>query len=111
VQDENLERMEAEAQTRQQEGDRLLVPAQVCPEGRQVGQGNRSFSIRPLRNHICGVVADLGEDQGGTNAPPEQLVFDGEESWGTGSNVQTSLVNKEGEVRFAAMLASTLNHF
>jgi len=38
-------------------------------------------------------------NQGGSNAPPHQLVFDGEDNWGVGSNVQTILYNKEGEER------------
>jgi len=37
--------------------------------------------------------------QGGTNAPPDQLVFEGEDSWGRGHNVQTILYNKDGEER------------
>ncbi|CAJ0608933.1 unnamed protein product [Cylicocyclus nassatus] len=37
--------------------------------------------------------------QGGTHNPPESLVFDGEDSFGVGSNVQTILYNKEGEER------------
>lgn len=36
--------------------------------------------------------------QGGVHAPPEQLIFESEESFGVGSNVQTILYNKEGEV-------------
>ncbi|VDM76010.1 unnamed protein product [Strongylus vulgaris] len=36
--------------------------------------------------------------QGGTHNPPESLVYDGEDSFGVGSNVQTILYNKEGEV-------------
>uniref|UniRef100_A0A914HWT3 Intermediate filament protein n=1 Tax=Globodera rostochiensis TaxID=31243 RepID=A0A914HWT3_GLORO len=35
----------------------------------------------------------------GLNAPPDQLVSDGEESFGTGSNVQTLLYNRDGEER------------
>ncbi|KAK6041412.1 intermediate filament tail domain protein [Cooperia oncophora] len=38
--------------------------------------------------------------QGGVHNPPESLVFDSEESFGVGSNVQTMLYNKQGEVRF-----------
>ncbi|VDN02470.1 unnamed protein product [Thelazia callipaeda] len=34
----------------------------------------------------------------GMHNPPEQLVYDAEDSFGTGSNVQTILFNKEGEV-------------
>ncbi|KAK0404807.1 hypothetical protein QR680_017640 [Steinernema hermaphroditum] len=35
----------------------------------------------------------------GVNSPPEQLVFDAEDSFGSGNNVQTILYNKEGEER------------
>ncbi|KAF8362398.1 ifb-1, partial [Pristionchus pacificus] len=38
-------------------------------------------------------------DQGGIHMPPESLVFDGENTWGIGANVVTSLVNKDGEER------------
>lgn len=38
-------------------------------------------------------------DQGGVNNPPESLVFEGENTWGIGANVVTSLYNKEGEER------------
>ncbi|KAK6766170.1 hypothetical protein RB195_025835 [Necator americanus] len=37
--------------------------------------------------------------QGGIHNPPESLVFDSEDSFGVGSNVQTILYNKEGEER------------
>lgn len=35
--------------------------------------------------------------QGGVHNPPEQIVFDYEDNWGTGQNVQTILYNKDGE--------------
>ncbi|RCN41145.1 intermediate filament tail domain protein [Ancylostoma caninum] len=38
-------------------------------------------------------------DQGGIHNPPDSLVFDGENTWGIGANVVTSLYNKEGEER------------
>lgn len=38
-------------------------------------------------------------DQGGYNNPPYDLVFDGENNWGTGNTVQTVLVNRDGEER------------
>jgi len=38
-------------------------------------------------------------DQGGFNNPPSDLVFAEENSWGVGNQVQTVLVNKDGEVR------------
>jgi intermediate filament protein if len=37
--------------------------------------------------------------QGGIHNPPESLVFEGEDNWGLGSNVQTLLYNKDGEER------------
>ncbi|KAK6015999.1 intermediate filament tail domain protein, partial [Ostertagia ostertagi] len=40
-----------------------------------------------------------GKRQGGIHDPPESLVFDSENSFGNGSNVQTMLFDKEGEVR------------
>ncbi|KAK6734364.1 hypothetical protein RB195_017878 [Necator americanus] len=36
-------------------------------------------------------------DQGGIHNPPDSLVFDGENTWGIGANVVTSLYNKEEE--------------
>jgi len=36
---------------------------------------------------------------GGHNNPPHDLIFDGEHNWGTGANIQTILLNKEGEER------------
>lgn len=38
-------------------------------------------------------------NQGGVHSPPDQLVFDGEETFGVGSNIQTILYNREGEER------------
>ena len=35
---------------------------------------------------------------GGVNSPPDHLIFEDEESFGVGSNVQTILYNKSGEV-------------
>ena len=43
--------------------------------------------------------------QGGSYNPPHELIFDGEESWATGQNVQTALINKDGE---ASALGFTL---
>ena len=37
--------------------------------------------------------------QGGTHSPPDSLVFDQEDNWGLGHNVQTILYNKDGEER------------
>jgi intermediate filament protein if len=36
---------------------------------------------------------------GGVHSPPEQLIFEGEDSWGTGHNVQTIVYNKDGDER------------
>jgi len=38
-------------------------------------------------------------EQMGANNPPTELIFEGENNWGTGNQVQTVLVNKEGEER------------
>jgi intermediate filament protein if len=38
-------------------------------------------------------------DQGGSFNPPFELIFDGENSWGVGMNVVTSLINRDGEER------------
>uniref|UniRef100_A0A7E4W7L3 Intermediate filament protein A n=1 Tax=Panagrellus redivivus TaxID=6233 RepID=A0A7E4W7L3_PANRE len=38
-------------------------------------------------------------NQGGLHSPPEQLIFEGEDTFGVGSNVQTILYNREGEER------------
>uniref|UniRef100_A0A183CK98 Trichohyalin-like n=1 Tax=Globodera pallida TaxID=36090 RepID=A0A183CK98_GLOPA len=43
----------------------------------------------------------------GLNAPPDQLVSDGEESFGTGSNVQTLLYNRDGEERASLIQRSS----
>jgi len=40
-----------------------------------------------------------GRAAGGVNAPPDQIIFDGEDTWGVGGNIQTILYNKEGEER------------
>uniref|UniRef100_A0AAF5PWS4 Intermediate filament protein B n=1 Tax=Wuchereria bancrofti TaxID=6293 RepID=A0AAF5PWS4_WUCBA len=38
-------------------------------------------------------------DQGGIHSPPESLVYDGENTWGIGANVVTTLINKDGDER------------
>lgn len=38
-------------------------------------------------------------NQGGTVSPPDSLIFEGEDNWGVGNNVQTILYNKDGEER------------
>ncbi|EFO91433.1 hypothetical protein GCK72_006116 [Caenorhabditis remanei] len=53
-----------------------------------------NVTIKPLKN-----LTIYARDQGGINNPPESLVFDGENTWGIGANVVTSLVNKDGEER------------
>lgn len=44
---------------------------------------------------------------GGRNDPPNDLVFEGEDSWGFGNNVQTILYNKEGDERAAHIQRTT----
>jgi len=53
-----------------------------------------SFILRPGKS-----VKIWARGQGGQNNPPDSLVYDGEDSFGTGSNVQTILYSKEGEER------------
>jgi intermediate filament protein if len=53
-----------------------------------------NITVRPGRS-----VKIWARGQGGYHTPPEQLVFDGESSWGTGQNVQTILYNQDGEER------------
>ena len=53
----------------------------------------RDFVLRP------GKAVKIFARNQGIHSPPDQLVFDGEESFGTGSNVQTILYNREGEER------------
>jgi intermediate filament protein if len=53
----------------------------------------RDFILRPGKT-----VKIWARNQGGIQMPPEQLIFEGEESFGVGSNVQTMLYNREGEV-------------
>jgi len=48
-------------------------------------------------------------DQGGQNNPPSDLIFDGEHNWGSGANIQTVLLNKEGEER-ATHTQRTVQH-
>uniref|UniRef100_A0A1I7W372 Intermediate filament protein A n=2 Tax=Loa loa TaxID=7209 RepID=A0A1I7W372_LOALO len=53
----------------------------------------RDFILRP------GKTVKVWARGQGVYSPPEQLVFDAEDSFGIGSNVQTILFNKEGEER------------
>jgi intermediate filament protein if len=39
------------------------------------------------------------KNAGGTLAPPESLIFEDSNTWGVGKNIQTLLINKEGEER------------
>jgi len=39
------------------------------------------------------------KDQGGSNAPPDQLINEQATNWGTGAQMQTILLNKQGEER------------
>jgi len=52
----------------------------------------KGFLLKPSKT-----VKVWAKNQGGSHNPPDQLIFDGEESWGTGQNVQTILYNKDGE--------------
>jgi len=54
----------------------------------------KDFVLKPGKS-----VKIWARNQGGVHGPPDQLVFDGEDSFGVGSNVQTILYNKEGEER------------
>ncbi|KAK0395366.1 hypothetical protein QR680_001247 [Steinernema hermaphroditum] len=38
-------------------------------------------------------------DQGGVHNPPKSLIFEGENTWGIGANIVTTLVNSDGEER------------
>lgn len=53
----------------------------------------KDFVLKPGKN------VKIWARGNGRHDPPEQLVFDSEDSFGTGSNVQTILYNKDGEER------------
>uniref|UniRef100_A0A914DLG4 Intermediate filament protein n=1 Tax=Acrobeloides nanus TaxID=290746 RepID=A0A914DLG4_9BILA len=53
----------------------------------------RDFVLRPGKQ-----VKIFARNQG-IHSPPDQLVFDQSDSWGTGNNIQTILYNREGEER------------
>ncbi|KAL3112796.1 hypothetical protein niasHT_019770 [Heterodera trifolii] len=61
----------------------------------------QEFVLRP------GKSVKIWAQREGINAPPDQLVFDGEESFGTGSNVQTLLYNRDGEERASLIQRSS----
>ncbi|KAL3095318.1 hypothetical protein niasHS_007417 [Heterodera schachtii] len=61
----------------------------------------QEFVLRP------GKSVKVWAQREGINAPPDQLVFDGEESFGTGSNVQTLLYNRDGEERASLIQRSS----
>jgi len=54
----------------------------------------KDFVLKPGKS-----VKIWARNQGGVHNPPEQLIFDGEDSFGVGGNVQTILYNKDGEER------------
>jgi len=54
----------------------------------------RDFVLKPGKT-----VKVWARNQGGIHSPPDQLVFDGEETFGVGSNVHTILYNRDGEER------------
>jgi intermediate filament protein if len=41
----------------------------------------------------------FAKGQGGENNPPDSLVFEGEDTWGIGAHIVTTLSNKDGEER------------
>uniref|UniRef100_A0A183BLV9 IF rod domain-containing protein n=1 Tax=Globodera pallida TaxID=36090 RepID=A0A183BLV9_GLOPA len=64
--------------------------------------GKREIVYTLPANFVLKPMARLkvwARNQGGLHAPPDQLIFDGEESFGVGSNVHTILYNREGEER------------
>jgi intermediate filament protein if len=72
--------------------------------------GKRDIVYTIPQNFILRPMARLkiwARNQGGLHAPPDQLVYDGEESFGVGSNVHTILYNKEGEERAACTQRSS----
>jgi len=54
----------------------------------------KDFVLRPNKT-----VKIWARSQGGVHNPPDQLVFDGEETFGVGSNIHTILYNTHGEER------------
>lgn len=54
----------------------------------------KDFVLLPLTS-----VKIWARNQGGVHNPPNELVFDGEETFGVGNNVDTILYNVQGEVR------------
>ncbi|KAI6241650.1 hypothetical protein M3Y99_00326000 [Aphelenchoides fujianensis] len=54
----------------------------------------KDFVLRPNKT-----VKIWARSQGGIHNPPDQLVFDGEETFGVGANIQTVLYNTHGEER------------
>jgi intermediate filament protein if len=54
----------------------------------------KEFVLRPMST-----LKIWARNQGGLHSPPEQLVFEGEDTFGVGSNVQTILYNRDGEER------------
>ncbi|KAI6235772.1 Intermediate filament protein HG-IF1 [Aphelenchoides besseyi] len=54
----------------------------------------KDFVLRPSKT-----VKIWARSQGGIHNPPDQLVFDGEETFGVGGNIQTILYNTNGEER------------
>jgi intermediate filament protein if len=54
----------------------------------------KDFVLKPGKNTKI-----WARNQGGTHRPPDELIFEAEDTWGKGQNVQTILYNKEGEER------------
>ncbi|VDM25200.1 unnamed protein product [Toxocara canis] len=55
----------------------------------------KGFTLAPRKT-----VKIWARGQGGSNNPPDELIFEKEESFGSGINAKTILVNTNGEVRF-----------
>lgn len=54
----------------------------------------KDFVLKPLKT-----VKIWAKDQGGENKPPEQIIFEGSDTFGWGINAKTVLVNTKGEER------------
>ncbi|VDK59740.1 unnamed protein product [Anisakis simplex] len=87
-------------------------------EGEENRAGLRQLVEQVVKTHGLTQVAETvsfiflliwARGQGGIHSPPDQLVFDMEDSFGTGSNVQTILFNREGETLTSKNMNDTSN--
>uniref|UniRef100_A0A0M3IC60 Cytoplasmic intermediate filament protein n=1 Tax=Ascaris lumbricoides TaxID=6252 RepID=A0A0M3IC60_ASCLU len=62
----------------------------------------KGFILKPLKT-----VKIWARDQGGEDKPPDQLVFEKEDSFGFGSNAKTVLINASGEERASHLQTTT----